>query len=366
MEHDFSTKKVLVAPLNWGLGHATRCMPIIEALRAQKAEVYLASDGVALDLLRAEYPDLPTFELPSYNIRYFSRHFTWTLLLQMPKIIRACWLENRWLRRFVAEKNIDIVISDNRFGCFSAQTTNIFMTHQVNIVTPQKWAAPLVRWVNYYFIQKFDQCWIPDYAHAPNLSGSLSHGRLPQKVAIRYLGALSRLKKIAMPEKYAAIAVISGPEPQRSHFERKVRAAFETSIAEHRRHQMPPPQYCLVRGTTAPSSEVAEGYEVADFLTKTALNRRIAESACLICRSGYSTLMDLVVVEKPALLVPTPGQTEQEYLAETLVGQGLFVAQSQAAFNADSLKLPLAKGLKAQDFHPENYSLAEIVSELLK
>ena len=63
-------KRILVAPLNWGLGHATRCIPIIRALKAHNFEPVIASDGAALQLLKKEFPDLEHVELPSYNITY--------------------------------------------------------------------------------------------------------------------------------------------------------------------------------------------------------------------------------------------------------------------------------------------------------
>ena len=360
-------KKILIAPLNWGLGHATRCMPIIDALRRQGANVMLASDGAALALLQAEYPDLPVFALPPYNIRYPFDNMMLSMMTQMPKILRGCLAEHFWLKNFLKRHAVDVVISDNRFGFFNKKTHNIFITHQVNILVPSAWAQRWVNRVNHFFIKKFDTLWIPDFENEPNLAGALAHQNLPNPLVIKYLGALSRMEKPrAAPDKqYRIIAVLSGPEPQRTQLENKVLEQFDAMI---------PPQYLgekkrflLVRGVMdeEPFYFKNNNIEIHNYLKAKALNEKIAQSDLMVCRSGYSTIMDLVQLKIPAILVPTPGQTEQEYLADQLMKNGLFFSQNQ-----DNLNLMSALG-KTKDyegfinFKNHQETLSKTISDLL-
>ena len=355
-------KKILVAPLNWGLGHATRCMPIIDELRRQGAEVILASDGGAFDLLQHEYPDLEIHKLPVYNIRYPFRSMMWSMAFQMPKILRGAIMEHFWLKKFLKTMPVDAVISDNRFGFYSRRTYSIFMTHQVNILMPVRFLQPFVNTVNQYFIKKFDVCWIPDFEKMPQLAGELSHGNFDKNLNVKYLGALSRFKKISLRKKYKATIVLSGPEPQRSIFEKKIRQQLsELKISEA--------QYLLVRGTQTPTKDDAEtmpNLEIYDVLTSHLLNKKIMESEVVICRSGYSSIMDLVKLQKEAILIPTPGQTEQEYLAAKLMHQKQFFSQKQD--NLD-LKTALKEYIEYQNFmyfEANDNTLKEIIGELLE
>ena len=358
-------KKILVAPLNWGLGHATRCIPIIEELRKQGAEVILASDGVAYQLLKREFPDLQIHELPPYNIRYPFRSMVLSMAIQMPKILRGAIGEHFWLKNFLKNTTVDAVISDNRFGFFNKKIHSIFMTHQVNILIPFRLFQPFVNALNHFFIKKFDVCWIPDFEKTPNLAGALAHGKFSKNLIIKYSGISSRFQKAhteSIEKKYCAAIILSGPEPQRSIFEKKIRQQFndlENSDA----------RFLLVRGTQLPcvtNHKPIPNLEIHDLLTSELLNQKIIESEVVVCRSGYSSIMDLVAIQKAAILVPTPGQTEQEYLAAELMRQNEFLSASQDDFD-------LAKALKSYqkfnnfiNFNSKNETLKEIICELLK
>lgn len=323
------SKRILIAPLNWGLGHATRCIPIINELLNQNYEVLLGSDGRALELLAKEFPELPAFELPSYNIHYPTQNMILNIAYQVPKIIQAIWAEKRRIKKLVELEKIDIIISDNRFGCYSKKTKNIFLTHQINIKTPLPFFDGIVRFVNYFLIKMFDECWIPDFEDEPNLAGSLSHNIKLRNA--KYIGSLSRMEFFKKEKKYDAIAVLSGPEPQRTFLEK---AIFE----QVRELDL---KILIVQGKTERMSEVKqiENVKIVSFLTSKELNESIMESEIMICRSGYSSIMDLVKLQKKALLIPTPDQTEQEYLAEILFQKGLFYYQNQKDFD-------LEKGIK--------------------
>jgi hypothetical protein len=369
-------KTVIVAPLNWGLGHATRCIPIIEALEAAGATVILASDGGALDLLKREFPHLRALELPAYNIRYPFRSMLLSIAVQGHKILRGGILEYFWLKNFIKKEKIDVVISDNRFGFFNRSIKSIFMTHQVQILMPFRFLQPFVNAVNHFFIRRFDALWIPDVEGKDNLAGDLAHGKfmdtLSKKIPVLYLGILSRMKRFSTEKKYRAIIVLSGPEPQRTFLEKKILGQLETLISR----QSLPPQYknpfCFVRGisTQQISMKHQAHIELHDVLTTGDLNQKIMESDVVICRSGYSSLMDLVALQKNAILIPTEGQTEQEYLADTLAHQNRFICQKQKGLNLEFALSEVPKTIGFTDFLQENddkpKTLQQVVHELLE
>jgi UDP-N-acetylglucosamine transferase subunit ALG13 len=365
------SKKILIAPLNWGLGHATRCMPLIDELLRQGADVMLASDGAALQLLQAEYAQLPIFELPAYNIRYPFNSMMLSMATQMPKILRGCLGEHFWLKKFIKTHKIDIVISDNRFGFFNKNTYNIFMTHQANILIPSKWMQRWVNRVNHFFIKKFHTLWIPDFENEPNLAGQLAHENLPKPLIIKYLGALSRMKPpIETPKKYEVIAVLSGPEPQRTHLEKIILEQFENRIPQQNLDSktLENKPFLLVRGVMNDTvfNLKNKKIEIHNYLKAKELQEKIAESAVMICRSGYSTIMDLVTLQIPAILIPTPGQTEQEYLASELMKNQFFYTQNQDKLDLD-MALENVKNYNGFGKFPnQQETLSQIVSDLLK
>ena len=353
-------KKILIAPLDWGLGHATRCIPIIRFLEKQNVTVFLASDGRAFHLLKKEFPTLPIFELPAYNITYRSENMMWNMALQFPKMTRAIAKEHQAIAHIVDKNKIDIIISDNRFGCFSKKTYNIFMTHQINLPIPLPVIRQLGNWYNQKQIRQFDECWIPDFETKINLSGKLSHGKngVANIKKAKYIGVLSRMKKIKTPLLRKAIIILSGPEPQRTFLEKKI-LKQATKL---------PHQFLLVKGQTEEEERFyfSKNIEVVSFLASEELNQAIAESEIVISRSGYTTLMDLVFLEKKAILIPTPGQTEQEYLATHFHQQKVFFATSQKDLNLESAlqKVESFSGFENDNFEKNNFE--KIVLELLR
>ena len=187
-------KRVLVCPLNWGLGHATRCIPVIKELIRQEADVMIASDGDSLMLLQKEFPELKFQTLKAKTISYSENG---NMVLQMikssPRLFRNVYDEHQQLKKIIKEFKIDIVISDNRYGCWSKDCYSVFITHQLNIQCPQefKWLQPLLNRINHFFVRKYNECWVPDEKELPGLSGILSHGDyyLPH---VNYIGVLSR------------------------------------------------------------------------------------------------------------------------------------------------------------------------------
>jgi uncharacterized protein (TIGR00661 family) len=323
--------RALVAVLHWGLGHATRCIPLINALLRAEVEVFIASDGDALYLLQKEFPELKSFELQSYKIRYDSKNMFWNILKQSKNIFKAIKKEQKQIENIVNQNNINLIFADNRFGCFSSSCKNIFITHQLFIQTGFLFTDWVAQRINHYFIRQFDEVWIPDVAKEPSLSGKLSHGRTENLPPCRYLGVLSRfeLTNFEKDKKHSILiaVILSGPEPQRT--------IFEATILEQIAYL--PYQFVFFRGSRMGRSIAYSNTEkiraIFDIATREDMTKWLTEADVVISRSGYTTIMDLAYLGKKALLIPTPGQTEQEYLAAMLAKKNIFVTQSQHKIN---------------------------------
>jgi uncharacterized protein (TIGR00661 family) len=328
-------KRYLICPLHWGLGHATRCIPIVRSLLADGHIVYIASDGGALLLLQKEFPTLRMFELPSYNIEYRYESMLWNMALQSGRFYKAMSAEHSMIQNIVNQCNIDIIISDNRYGCWAKNTSekrieNIFITHQINIQTGFSMFDTLARWVNHSLIRRFDKVWIPDFEQeTESLAGSLSHGHAQSLPPIEYMGALSRFEPKTLPIEYDIAVILSGPEPQRTFLEQEL----IPKLIKKRLKSI------LIQGILNESQpiQVAPNLKIMPYLTADALNDLICSSQLIVCRSGYTTIMDLAALQKKALMIPTPGQTEQEYLAYRLASQGRCWTQKQAEIELDFL-----------------------------
>lgn len=327
--------------MNWGLGHASRCVPVIRELQLGNAEVIIAADGRALQLLRKEFPELKWVRLPGYNIKYWwEGSATFQILLQLPKIIFSFYRERKWLKRFIEEEKIDTVFSDNRYGLYSEKIPCVFITHQICIQLPMgfKWMEKFFYRCNLKFIERFDECWIPDFEGEKNLSGNLSH-KFPLPANARFIGPLSRFtstcgKALTVPPlERDLLIVISGPENQRTKFEKRMTEQAKKFSGK----------ILLVRGipgavgegTNRAQSKVTENFSTIDFMNAEELNRAFLSSKIIVARSGYSTIMDLVATQSKALLIPTPGQTEQEYLAHYLLEEKICYSEKQNEFDLE-------------------------------
>ncbi len=320
-------RTVLVAPLDWGLGHAGRSVPLIRALRQLGCQVLIASAGDALALLRAECPDVPAYELPAYGIRYPTGHMAWNMLRQAPRLAAAVGREHRWLRRFVREHPLDLVISDSRFGCFHPRVPGVLLTHQLEPIVPVPGTA--VRTGYRAMLHRFREIWIPDFPPPDDLAGCLSDPGA-YRVPVRYLGWLSRFEKgqasVATPVT-DLLVLLSGPEPQRTRLEERLWPQLQASRLRIRLVRGLPGQPARLPQLAATGSIIVE-----NALYGEALQTAIVSARVVLCRSGYSTLMDLAALRRPAILIPTPGQTEQLYLAERVQRQGWGLARPQATF----------------------------------
>jgi uncharacterized protein (TIGR00661 family) len=310
--------KILVCPLNWGLGHATRCIPLIKELIAEQHEVIIAADGHPLHLLTEMFPDIRFIESASYNIRYNKGHSQITAMFRsLPRIFSGIIKEHYWLRQLNKQEHFDQIISDNRFGLWHKDIDSVYMTHQLMIKMPflLKFAEPFVWLGHRFFINRYDKCLVPDYAGEDNLSGDLSH-RYPMPQNAQFIGILSRFSEIKIDttavENYDTVVLISGPEPQRSLFEEEMINRFTDTDKK----------VLIIQGLPGNSVEKSlnSNIHVIPHISTTLMAAHILQAKNIICRSGYSTLMDLAVLNclHKARLIPTPGQTEQEYLAQYL------------------------------------------------
>ncbi|MBO9618755.1 MAG: glycosyl transferase family 28 [Niabella sp.] len=330
----FKKKNILLAPLDWGLGHTTRCIPIIYELISSGFNVIVAGNNVQIQLLRQEFPLLTFIPLEGYNVQYSKKksRFLVTIARQLPGIARAIKKEHQWLKKAVHSYQIDGIISDNRFGLYHKTVPSVFITHQLNIQTPfGRLTGGLTRRINYSRINKFTHCWIPDFKEYPGLAGVLSHPPKMPAIPCNYIGPLSRMQAVtAGEEKKKILILLSGPEPQRTLFEQLIFSQLRPTE----------PSFVVVRGlpnSNGPALPELPNVVVYDHLPAAELNRLAAAAAVVVCRSGYSTIMDLCVMAAKAIMVPTPGQTEQEYLAGLLAQSGSIIAAAQDDFDLYSL-----------------------------
>jgi hypothetical protein len=302
--------RIIVAPLNWGLGHATRCIPIINALLDAGKEVVLASDGEALELLREEFPALVTEPLPGYDVTYKGEHLVSLVLPNMPRVLKAIIQENSSARKLTEKYQPDLIISDSRFGFRSKTIKSVIISHQLQLMSPSPLLGVFLNFVNTQLLNAFDACWIPD-DQANALAGALTQN--PRIKNQKHLGILSRLSPdIEIDKQYEVAILLSGPEPARTKLEKKLIEKFSTSKES----------ICLVRGTTKQASlSLPTNWTVIDRANSRRINEILLGSQRIISRSGYTSLMDYRVLGVGAELIPTAGQTEQEYLAKYVDGR---------------------------------------------
>lgn len=304
--------KILVAPLNWGLGHASRCVPLVQRLLDEGHEVVLGGDGDSLTLLRKHFPQLRYTYLAPLNLRYSTgNRQVLAMLKALPKLILWSVNDHSMLRAILREEHFDQVISDNRFGFYNKQVECVYITHQLHIMLPRgwKWAEPLVSRLHARVYAHFNKVWVPDYKeYDQSLAGDLSHN----DANVKYIGPLSRFQNIQINRinhNYSIVAVLSGLEPHRSFLERELVSRYDGTdenvlIVQGLMHR---PNTCIKRGNIT----------LVPYMSDAELVPALLGAKLIIARSGYSTIMDFYQLDvfNKAELIPTPGQPEQEYLA---------------------------------------------------
>lgn len=323
------SKKILLAPLDWGIGHTTRCVPIIDYLLQSGHRVYVAGNSRQLDYYTATFgKELDQLPLEGYNVTYsaINRFAQIGLLGQMPGILRAIQQERKWLKQVVADIQPDGIISDNRYGLYHKGVASVLITHQLRVMSGMgSRADDVVQQLHYRMLRHYNHIWVPDLPTAPGLAGALSHPeRLPASCS--YIGPLSRLERGADSTAGRLLILLSGPEPQRT---------ILANILWQQACALAVPTVFVEGSPQASRAHVPSHIEHHSVLTHKELQPIVRAAHMVICRSGYSTIMDLVAMGKRAILIPTPAQTEQQYLARMLHKQHLFMEARQQGFNLE-------------------------------
>ncbi|MCH7525368.1 MAG: glycosyltransferase, partial [Bacteroidetes bacterium] len=287
---------------------------------------------------KKEFTNVEALELPSYNNKYPKKenHFKWKLLKDIPKILKTIKAEKRAIKTIIERFNISGIISDNRFGVYSNTIPSVYITHQLKVLSGSTtWISSKL---HQNIINKFDECWIPDVENEPSLSGDLGHLK-KHKFNLKYIGALSRFNKIECDTVYDLLVLLSGTEPQRTIFETLLLEQLKTYNGK----------VLFVKGVVEEQQIISKQNHITiyNFMQSQELEKAINESKIVLSRSGYTTIMDLVKLNKKAFFIPTPGQFEQEYLAKRLKKLKLVPTCNQNDFKIEMLNsVSLYKGLQ--------------------
>jgi uncharacterized protein (TIGR00661 family) len=357
---------ILVCPLNWGLGHATRCIPLIRQLMERNCRVVVAASGASLKLLQQEFGSWVEYkEFPGKEISYsLGRFMILKLTTQLPAFLYSIYKEYRWIQKQVKHIKPDIIISDNRYGARSGAAVSVFMTHQLFVRMPPRLRLfqGLANRINHMFIRAFNHCWVPDFSDAPGLSGDLSHRR--QLPFVQFIGPLSRFLAIEnykgsgvsdrLPRDFILV-ILSGPEPQRSLLEEKLKDELSEEV--------------LVGFRAVPGKmqlEKSGNHYWFDHGNVDLMGWCMKNCRLVISRSGYTTLMDLAVFGKKAVLIPTPGQTEQEYLAGLFSRQKYSVSFDQKDLSGIREALAECETLAGVPETSDSVLLSKCIDQVLK
>lgn len=334
--------KCLVSPLDWGLGHASRMILLIQKLINQDFEVIIAADKAPLKLLETEFPGLKSIKLAGASIKYSKGNNQFFSILKfLPKFAKSIKTEHKELQEIIKNHQIDVVISDNRYGLWNKNIYSILVTHQLKLKLPKvfAFAENLTKYIIYRLSKNFDEIWIPDYKERINLSGELSHIKSKLEHKMYFIGILSKFllpefQKKSEKEKVkqdGILAILSGPEPQRTVFETLLIKQLDESNCKA----------TIVIGKQNYKPKLASNSKIKliAFAESKELHKLINKAEYVICRAGYSSIMDMVALNKKAIIVPTPGQTEQEYLADYLRDNNLFCSVKQNDFDLKKIGL---------------------------
>jgi uncharacterized protein (TIGR00661 family) len=322
-------KNILVCPMDWGLGHATRMVPVIEAIEKHGSNAILAADNRPFDFLKKRFPNNQIIRLSGFSPRYSdNKSMAWTMIKSFPTMIKAAVNAKKELDKIITRYKIDAVISDNRYELSTPRVPTIFITHQLNIQVNgiQRIAKSLIDRLIFRFINNFDELWIPDIEGHMNLSGELSFSS-KFNTKKHNIGLLSRFLSDIESIKcnnFDLLIILSGPEPQRTILEdlllkQALKSKLDTVI--------------LLGKPETDRTRTIENVKLISHINDDEFLGLLKSASYVVTRPGYSTLMDLAVLNKKAILIPTPGQTEQEYLAKKLLSEKAFFSTSQSRFN---------------------------------
>lgn len=352
--------RALVCPLDWGLGHAARCVPIIQALMEKGFEVAVATSGLQASLIQKEIPQIRLIPLAGYGVRYSQ----WLplvagLIIRSPLYLLRYVKARRYFLQIVEYYKPSVVFSDNRPECFWQKSFNVYITHQLSLaLAGLKRIETFFSRIHAKMASGFQEVWVPDVPDYPGLSGKLGHPLRPFfRQPVVYVGFLSRFQSIRQSSEvlYDVCFMLSGPEPERSRWEKRL-------LEQGRAY--PDKKFALIRGTNKPSAQrIPENFFWKDHASSDEIQLLWAQSRHLVCRAGYSTLMDVCVSGRDAWIVPTPGQPEQEYLADLHRHSQIFYPVNEENFSLDAVLQKNAMNSAA--CQPESQLLHKALDSLL-
>jgi uncharacterized protein (TIGR00661 family) len=359
----FNNKTALLSMLDWGLGHTTRCIPIIQQLQNNHIQVFVACNATQQKIIEQTCSQILFFNLKGYQVRYSK--YKWQLPLyiiaQLPKIGWRIFAEHIWLKNWLQNHTVNFIISDNRYGFYNKKVTSIFITHQLTIQTPYKWLTTVLQQINYCFINRFGYSWVPDIEQQGGLAGILSHPTKKPQIPMYYIGWLSRLNTQPNTTNCSVkfCVLLSGPEPQRSILENKLYAICQQL------HQ----PIIFIRGTENAITNLPPTplIQVIALANATQLQMAIDASEYIICRGGYTSLMELLPLQKKLIVIPTPGQTEQEFLGNYLQQKQWAACLQQQQLSVKAIEVIIANSNFIQmPLANNNSTLQKAIDECLE
>jgi len=331
-------KSVCISPLDWGLGHATRCIPLIRAFESLNYKIYIASEGKHEVILKEACPGATFLSLRGYRIWYTKKRvfFIPGIILQIPKIIWSVFNEYFWLKNVAKKYSFDLVVSDNRFGFFHKKIKSVFITHQLALQTPFNWSTRLNQIITYKILKSYTACWVADMTPPNHIAGVLSNPTILPSIPVWYMNCLSRLqeghtnflKKENTENAIHFLGIVSGPEPQRTLLE---------NILWEQGNKLGL-RFTVIAGLPDQKlyNKISHTGTLYHHLNGEDLLNEISKATFIICRGGYTTLMEMIPFNKKLIFIPTPGQTEQEYLGKYWQSKKWAICFSQAEFNLET------------------------------
>ena len=319
--------KILVAVLNWGLGHATRSIPLIQELQHFDFQPIIGSDGKALDFLREEFPDIKYFELTSLQFSYSKNSALNQIYLLSQSIIWNNQLKNDkfQIEKIHQQENLFGIISDSRPYCYHENIPSIYLTHQLQVKSGA--FSGIATAAHRRLIKQFDECWVPDFEQPNAFCGEMSQWR-NAPLTIRHIGILSDLHNQQTNQKYDYAGIISGAEPERTKLVQQLIESF--SHLEGKK--------IIIAGSKETNDRlISTDFEIKGLVNRAEVQHIINSANKIVARGGYSTVMDLLHLRQSALLIPTPGQTEQLYITQHLKRLKFFDVVSQDKLSVERI-----------------------------
>lgn len=293
-------KRIAYACFDWGFGHVTRSVVLLDRLIRQQNEVFFFGNKTQLTFVRSYVPGVQCIEWDVPPLHFFGTGNFKLEGLRNYAHIRKIWkMERETLLEAQRQYSFDLTISDHRYHFRIPGISSVFLTHQFELPPGTSW------WIQRIHARKrkgFDQVWVPDFIPG-KLAGKLSQNA-PESSCI---GLLSRFQ-LSEPaqEDETILLVLTGPKPYAEQFLKLTETLWKNN-----------PKVRILAGFSQP-----DGYaETANWIEQGNLSQQQSDqlfwnARLVISRFGYSTYMDLIHLEKRGVLLATAGQTEQEYLAD--------------------------------------------------